>query len=745
MKIKIKFCFLVVILGIVACNKSYEEPNISLLDYEIEDGFNLKLVASEPLIKAPVAIDFDQEGRIWVVEMPGFMRTIDGDGEEDSTGTIKILEDLDHDGIMDHSKIFLENLVLPRALALVYGGVLYAEPPNLWFVEINNDRPGKRTLVDSLYAPVGNPEHQANGLKLNIDNWIYSAKSNARYQLRKGRWVKETSGLRGQWGITHDNYGRLYYNNNSTLLLADFLIPNRLIRNPYYVPSVGVNQRIAKRQRVYPVQTSYVNRGYVKNVLDKDSLLIKVTAACAPVVYRGGQYPSDYNQNVFVCLPEANIIKRNVLLFQGDSTVSSAVVTGKEFLASYDRGFRPVNMNNGPDGSLYVVDMHIGMLQHYAFLSPYLKKVSKQKKFDTIIDLGRILKIFSQKNRVRNYPNFKELTPEKLVDLLGDKNGWIRDRVQQHIIFRNLGETIPYLKKQLLGKKLPLPKLHALYALQGLNALDFDTLIKAARNSAPQVTASVLVMLETYATLENSIEVQQLFDDLLAKNNSTIDLYLSTTVGIWASISQELFFPFINTLLERYPEQKLFQEALLSGLSGMEEPLLAVLKNSDRGNEDILEALRVVVQRKKENNPNRIFGLSERRADARTTGAKLFREICAACHASDGEGINGLAPPLMNSGYVTKPLEKLALIILHGIEGPVHVNQKLYELDNAMPGLLHNAKLTNQDIADIISYVTSAFSETPGELDVEQINALRNKLPKSGSGYTEQELLQDVK
>ena len=737
----IKHYFFLLLIA-ASCKPSYDEPQISLSDYQIEDGFDLKVVASEPLITAPVAIDFDAKGRIWVAEMPGFMRNIEGDGENEPTGAIKILIDRDQDGVMDGSKVFLDSLVLPRALALVYDGLLYAEPPYLWFVEIDDDKPGKRTLVDSLYAPVGNPEHQANGLKLNIDNWIYSAKSNYRYQLKNGKWLKQSTNFRGQWGISQDDYGRLYYNDNSTLLRADFMLPNRLTRNRYYVPKFGVHQSLGKGQRVYPLQPSYVNRGYSKGVLDQDSLLVHVTAACAPLVYRGGAFSADYDQSVFVCLPEANLIKRNVLSFHEDHTESKATSKTKEFLASYDRGFRPVSLSNGPEGSMYIVDMHIGMLQHYAFLSPYLKKLSKQKQFDTLIDLGRILKISNQKSIKNDLLDFDRLSAKQLVKLLDDKNGWVRDHAQQFIIFKNVTETIQGLNTMVQEVDRPIAQLHALYTLKGLGVLSFDTLISVARTSSPQVTASAIVLLEDHVSSEKSARVKQLFAELIQRNNVTIDLYISTTVGTWASTGQQDFFPFIQTLSEKYEGHELFNEAILSGIGGMEK---ALKENIVNPNEGIMQGFADIEKRKKMNRPNSIYLEASGREDARTVGAKLFRQICASCHAPDGSGIDGLAPPLMNSEYMTKPHERLALIVLHGLEGPVHVNGTLYELGHVMPGLLNNEKLTDEDIADIIAYVTSAFSDVPKRLKPAKIKALRSEKSLSGMEYTEEELIQRYK
>ena len=149
---------------------SGNESAISFDTYKIADGFEIQLAASEPLIEAPVVMDFDNQGRIWVVEMRGYMPNLAGEGEDAPYGRISILEDFDQAGTARRSKVFLDSLVLPRALAHVYGGLLYAAPPNLWFVEIKNDKPGKKTLVDSLYSDGGNPENQPNGLLMGIDN-----------------------------------------------------------------------------------------------------------------------------------------------------------------------------------------------------------------------------------------------------------------------------------------------------------------------------------------------------------------------------------------------------------------------------------------------------------------------------------------------------------------------------------------------------------------------------------------------
>ena len=132
--------------------------------------------------------------------------------------------------------------------------------------DLNDDKNAE--LVDSLYVIGGNIEHQPNGLLYNIDNWIYSAKSNTRYKRINGEWLKEATTSRGQWGLSRDEHGRLFYNDNSNALYGDLVPPNILIKNPYHKASAGIGQRITTDNRLFLLQATDVNRGYLPGVLD---------------------------------------------------------------------------------------------------------------------------------------------------------------------------------------------------------------------------------------------------------------------------------------------------------------------------------------------------------------------------------------------------------------------------------------------------------------------------------------------
>ncbi|RRB02865.1 DUF7133 domain-containing protein [Larkinella rosea] len=717
---------------------SSDGPRFSPTDYVVEDGFKLNLIASEPFLKAPVTLDFDSKGRMWVVEMIGYMPNLEGIGEDELNGRITILEDRNKDGVVDQSKVFLDQLVLPRALAHVYGGLLYVDGPKLWFVEIVNDKPGRKTLVDPVYAEGGNVEHSSNGLMMNIDNWIYNANYHFRYQLKNGKWRKEPTSPRGQWGITKDNFGRLYYNTNSTNLQGDYVLPNKAIRNNYFKPTIAEHQRLASN-RVFPIHQTSVNRGYQPGVLDEKGYLKDVTAACGPLVYRGGVFPKPYDLNAFVCVPEANLIKRNILDFKGLQTSARQAVEGKEFIASTDEGFRPVNLFNGPDGAMYIVDMHRGIIQHKAYISQYLTEQLGTKKLDTLQNAGRILKVTSTATKPNPVPDLSKATGNELLALLSHPNGWLRDLSQQLLIQKNELSLVPQLVALAKTGNEFLTAIHALYVLEGLNALTFENLSSIiAQSKQPETIAHAVGLLERFATRERVPKMKSICTNLMAQNSETIDLYLAMSLNAWLKLSDAAFLPVLSIIEKKYATQPVVQEGITSALAGKEEQYLASMNPTDLLKNNLTQT----IGKRQKNEMNPIYVVEKNAVDNRTKGLKLFRSICATCHGADGKGIPELAPPLKGSEYIDGSLKRLAAMILHGVSGPIHVDGKLYQLNNEMPALINNKDVSDQDIADIIRFTQNAFAKVGKGISAEDVKKMRSKKPEGSGAFTEKQLLE---
>jgi mono/diheme cytochrome c family protein/glucose/arabinose dehydrogenase len=743
MKIKHSLLFaLLAGFGIAGCHTGTDNGSSSAISfdtYKITDGFEIQLAASEPLIEAPIVMDFDNQGRMWVVQMKGYMPNLAGTGENQPNGQISILEDTNKDGLADRAKVFLDSLILPRAIAHVYGGLLYAAPPNLWFVEINNnDQAGKKILVDSLYSDGGNVESQPNALMMDIDNWIYNANSNFRYQRKDGKWLKEPTSFRGQWGMSKDNYGRLYYNSNEIQIAGDYVLPNTLIGNPFMKPVAAINKLLTDNQRVYPLHPTTVNRGSEKGILTKDSMLANVTAACGPLVYRGDQFPDEYKLNAFICEPEANLVKRNILSFESLKTTAKQAWDDREFIASTDEGFRPVNLMDAPDGAIYVVDMHRGIMQHRAYATPYYRNGIAHKELDTLMSAGRILRIKNKNKELSKIPELDNASDTTLVALLKSSNGWVRDRAQQLLIYKESKDVIPQLEALAKDNQNPITAIHALHTLDGLNALSFEELQQIAGSSNSMLSAHALLLLRKYNTPDRVKSMEGLVNQLIARNDTVVNLYVAIAVGPWAAASREVFLPVLVKLSQTYPDNAVFQEAVVSSLKGLEEDF-KVLANKTAGakNDLVNNVLMQTIANKQAKKMNSIFTDVSVPVDRRTAGLDIFRSTCMACHGADGEGIANVAPPLKGSQYVEGPPERLAMILLNGLTGPVQIKGQSSKFNGSMPNFGNN--FNDQQIADVIGYLHNSFvAKPPKSMRAEKIKNLRAK--HSGT-LTEPELL----
>jgi glucose/arabinose dehydrogenase len=289
-------------------------PAEALKAFKLEKGFRIELVASEPMIQSPIAISFDDQGRMFVVEMRGYMNDVDGAGEQDPSGRVSLLEDTRGTGRMDKATAFADGLVMPRSVLAVNGGALIGESPNLFFFK---DTKGTgiadvRTVVATDYGTRGGqPEHMANTPTWAMDNRIYSAGYGVSFRALGDNWQRGPGLGRGQWGLCQDDAGRLFFNYNSDLLRTDLLPAAAFARNPLLRTASSVNFQVMKDQAVFPSHpTPGVNRGYDPKTLREDGTLARATSTCGAVVYRGDAFPAEYRGDAFVPEPASNLIKR---------------------------------------------------------------------------------------------------------------------------------------------------------------------------------------------------------------------------------------------------------------------------------------------------------------------------------------------------------------------------------------------------------------------------------------------------
>ena len=484
--------------------------------FDVAPGYRVELVAAEPLVEAPVAFAFDEDGRLWVAEMRGFMRDVEGTGEGEPLGRIVILTDTDGDGQMDQRTTFLDSLVLPRTVAPTHGGALVADEQQLYFArdEDGDGRADTLRVVDPDFAPGGNPEHDPNGMLRALDNWYYNAKSDARYRWAGDRLVRDTTEFRGQWGLSQDSQGRLYFNYNFSQLHTDLAPPNYLTRNAHHTPTSGLNVSLSASQQVFPLRpTPAVNRGYIPGALDADGRIQEFTAAAAPFIYRGDAMKA-LQGDAFVCEPAANLVKRNQL--RGDALAPAAryAYENREFIASTDERFRPVALADGPDGALYIADMYRGLIQHKVALTPYLREQTLERGLETPVDYGRIWRIVPETSPdASRHTPLSEASSKELVRLLADPNGWRRDAAQRLLVERDAQDVRPLLMQMALEGEKPLGRLHALWTLEGLAMPQPEALFPALEDPDPHVQSAAIRVLE-HLTRDDTPMQQRLLEQL---------------------------------------------------------------------------------------------------------------------------------------------------------------------------------------------------------------------------------------
>jgi hypothetical protein len=250
-------------------------PEEELATFALDDGLRVELVAAEPLVRDPVCASFDERGRLWVCEMSGFMPDVDAHGESEPKGSVVVLSDRDGDGRMDERTLFLDASCCRARSRRPRGGALVIAPPNLIFAR-DTDGDGRADdvrIVDNGLQGIASPEHAINGLLPTLDNWFACANAPVRYRWRDGTWERGRTAGGGQWGITEDRWGRIFYDDNSNPLRCDLYPSQYAVRNPNLGVAPGMGVNIAKGARPHPSHmTPGVNRGYRNGVLGRRPL-----------------------------------------------------------------------------------------------------------------------------------------------------------------------------------------------------------------------------------------------------------------------------------------------------------------------------------------------------------------------------------------------------------------------------------------------------------------------------------------
>jgi putative membrane-bound dehydrogenase-like protein len=506
------------LVSIVACSSAPSEPPYSpeqaLQTFQIQDGFHIELYAAEPDIVDPVAMEVDEYGRIYVVESSGYPLDT-----ESGAGRVKLLVDTDGDGKPDRTTLFADKLTLPTGVMAWKKGILVTDAPYVLYLEDTNGD-GKADIREPLLEGFAftNPQHTVNNPVYGLDNWIYLAHEGfARavvfsekfgdagseihfpgkpdgprlpVQRRSVRFRPETFELEylagaSQYGRGLDPWGQIFPHDNSNHSRHEVIAARYYERNPAL--RVGQSSHnMPDHNELYPI-----------TIHPRFEILTEAgqfTSACGLTRYLGGSFPAGFENVSFVAEPVHNVVHADVWSDEGSTFAARRKYDGKEFLASTDAWFRPVNFYVGPDGALYVLDYYREVIEHPEWTS------AETYESDLIYhgkQLGRIYRIVPPVG----LPPFRNIrlgdaSDVELVEQLANPNIWWRRTAQRLLVERRRDGAVPELNRMVEQNRSALARVHALWTLEGLGWLDTAHVEQGLKDLDPGVRRNAIILAE---------------------------------------------------------------------------------------------------------------------------------------------------------------------------------------------------------------------------------------------------------
>jgi mono/diheme cytochrome c family protein/glucose/arabinose dehydrogenase len=557
-------------------------------------GYRAELVAQEPLVIDPIAIDFDADGRMWVLEMPGFMSGEGAANSREPINDVAVLEDINGDGVMDKRTVFADKLVLPRALKVLESGVLVGEPPNLWLMKDTDGdlkADSKELVSDGYGRAAASIEHNANSLFWGLDNVIYTSEHDWHLRWKNGKFETIPTLARGQWGASMDDAGRIFRNVNDAPLFADFVAARYYARNPNLVRTRGLYEPLISREAstIWPVRaTRGVNRGYRDQFFRPDDSSVTIQGVGTPVVYRGDRLPKELYGDVFITDSTTNLVHRYKIVDDGSGRLKAVDGYDKgEILASYDERFRPVNMLPGPDGTLYVVDMYRGIVQEQIYWTDFLRDYIRAHDLEKPVHLGRIWRIVHATTKRDRPPALSRAPAADLVRALSHPNGWWRDTAQRLMVERGDATVVPQLKRLAVQAPDWRTKLHALWTLDGLDAIAVEEVQRALGDKSPEVRAAAVRLSERWIGQANhplAPAVIKLLDD----PSWTVRRQVAATAG---ELPAQTRADTAIAALSKYGADPITVDVAVSSLRGLEADVLARVLQSPKHDPETVSML----------------------------------------------------------------------------------------------------------------------------------------------------------
>lgn len=509
------------------------EPKDALKTFSVKEGFRLELAAHEPEVIDPVTMCFDERGRLFVVEMIDYSERRE---EDPHLGRIRMLEDVDGDGVYEKATIYAKELPWPTAVVAYGGGLYVGATPNIWWlkdVDGDGEADERKVVFTGFAAGASRLNVQAlfNSFQFGMDNRIHGTASSAGGKVKRpGEPDSKAITLRradfsfdprtheirietggGQYGMSFDNEGRKFTCSNSSHAQAVMYDYHYQGLNPLFTmpsPRVGiaVDGAAAEVFRLSPdepwrvIRTRWRISGVVRGSVEGGGRVSGYfTGATGLTLFRGNAYPPGFENNLFVGDAGGNLVHRK-LIEENGVDLSARRPDGeekREFIASTDNWFRPVHFANGPDGCLYITDMYRETIEHPWSIP---EEIKQHVDLNSGNDRGRIYRIAPKDFKYHRPLTFAKATTTDLVAALEHDNAWQRETAARLLFERQDRRAIGPLFEVATNSKKPLTRLHALHVLDGLSGLKRGVVLRGLADSDERVRVHAIKLAERLVT-----------------------------------------------------------------------------------------------------------------------------------------------------------------------------------------------------------------------------------------------------
>ena len=566
-----------------------KSPAQSLKSIQVPEGLRVELVVSEPMVASPVAVNFGNDGRVWVAEMFDYPTGLDGRFQPG--GRVRVLESSKGDGIYDRSTVFLDSIPFPTGVTPWRKGVLVCAAPDILYAE-DTDGDQRADVVKKLYSGFGTDNYQArvNSLEIGLDGWLHGScglfggtirsqgllngheavheyeLGDRDFRIQPDLGLIEPATGRTQQGRVRDDWGNWYGCSNSSYgfhlpIEETYLARNAHLTAPPRLSSLPID---TEANKVYPATEKL-------QLFSLSGTGGQATAACGMGVYRDSLLGSEYLQSVFTC-EAVNLVVHRLKLkpFQSTFQGSRGVNESKsEFLSSSDTWFRPVQARTSPDGSLWIVDMYRFVIEH-----PHWIPEADLAKIDVRAghSMGRIYRVRPEQGELNPWLRLDKCDTSSLVAALDSANGWQRDMAMQTLLWNSDSSAIPQLKEMLRTNSRPEARLHALCTLEQLKGTGDEDLELALQDKHPGVRRHAVRLSDQVALRRHNPNLKILSEiiKLAQDDDAQVRLQVACSLGNWQNPTAAIAMAELAT---KYQEDAFLVNGVLSGLNRMNVPV----------------------------------------------------------------------------------------------------------------------------------------------------------------------------